>query len=157
MSSEVWLVSACLLGRRCRYDDKRVESDVVALLTKGAPRSLIPICPEVEGGLPVPRPAAMLTGGDGHDVLAGRAQLRDAEGNDLTTSFRRGADIALERAVREGATHACLKARSPSCGSGAVWRDGVLQTGDGVTAARLKGAGLVVLTDEQLGEREPLG
>lgn len=157
MSSEVWLVSACLLGRRCRYDDKLVEGGVAARLTKGAPRTLIPVCPEVEGGLPVPRPAAMLTGGDGHDVWAEKARVLDPDGNDLTTSFRRGADIALERAVQHGASHACLKARSPSCGSGMVWRDGVLKAGDGVTAARLKSAGLFVLTDEQLNEQEPLG
>ncbi|MFZ9888267.1 MAG: DUF523 domain-containing protein [Myxococcota bacterium] len=157
MPQEVWLVSACLLGRRCRYDDKQVHTDVREHLMARSARELVPVCPEVEGGLPVPRPASMLTGGDGHDVWTDRARLVDPEGNDVTRSFRVGAEVALERALQHGATHACLKARSPSCGSGMVWRDGVLQPGDGVTAARLKGAGLVVLTDEQLREGEPPG
>jgi uncharacterized protein YbbK (DUF523 family) len=69
---------------------------------------------------------------------------------DVTEAFLRGAELAADAAERHGATGACLKARSPSCGAGQTHIEGQVQAGDGVTAACLKRRGLRVLTDEML-------
>lgn len=151
MSERVWIVSACLVGERCRYDGDRANAAArskLALLDEGD--AIVPVCPEVAGGLPTPRTPAHLDGGDGNDVLAGRARVTDDEGRDVTAAYVRGAEVALEAARLHGATHACLKARSPSCGCGRIYRENGLADGDGVAAAALKRAGLTVVTDEDL-------
>ena len=111
------------------------------------------VCPEVDGGLGTPRPAAEITGGDGADVLAGRARVVTRDGRDVTEAYVAGARRALEAARAAGAETAILKARSPSCGKGAVY-DGsfsrALQSGDGVTAALLAKSGIRVVTDEEI-------
>jgi uncharacterized protein YbbK (DUF523 family) len=141
------VVSACLLGERVRYDGASKPNPKVAAALAGA--EVVPICPEVMGGLPVPRPAVCLYGGDGAAVLAGHATCRELErGIDRTEAFRRGAAAAL--AAAEGATHAILKERSPSCGCQQTWVDGAVVPGRGVAAAALMAAGLVVRSDEQL-------
>ena len=145
------LVSACLAGRACRYDGTGAyEDEVAALVAEG--RAVL-VCPEVDGGLGTPRPAAEIQGGDGSDVLAGRARVVTGEGIDVTEQYLKGAHRALDVARRAGATTAILKARSPSCGRGRVY-DGTfsrsLQAGDGVTAALLKAEGIEVLTDEEV-------
>lgn len=145
------LVSACLAGRPCRYDGSGATDDVVSRLV--AEGLAVLVCPEVDGGLGTPRPPAEIVGGDGADVLAGRAKVVTAEGIDVTEAYLKGARRAVESARRTGADSAILKARSPSCGCGEVY-DGtfsrVLQQGDGVTAAMLKGEGIGVLTDEEV-------
>jgi len=108
------------------------------------------VCPEVDGGLGTPRPPAEIVGGDGADVLAGRARVVTVQGEDVTEAYIRGAERALRVAEQRGATRAILKARSPSCGSGNIY-DGTfsktLLAGDGVTAALLKMNGIDVATD----------
>ena len=64
---KIYLASACLLGLKTRYDGRVVPSDACREAVAGAVS--IPVCPEQLGGLPTPRVAADLTGGDGHDVL----------------------------------------------------------------------------------------
>ena len=114
---------------------------------------LVPVCPEVLGGLATPRAAAELTGGDGAAVIAGGEDARvvNFAGDDVTAAYRRGADAAVEVALAVGARRAVLKARSPSCGSVAVY-DGSfsrrLVPGRGVAAAALAAAGLEVVSDE---------
>jgi uncharacterized protein YbbK (DUF523 family) len=103
--------------------------------------------------LPTPRPPAEIVGGDGHDVLAGRARVVTREGVDVTDRYVAGARLALEKALETGARKAILKSRSPSCGSGALYDGsftGTLQTGDGVTAALLKENDIEVLTEADL-------
>ena len=145
------LVSACLAGRACRYDGTGALADVVARLVSEGRAVLV--CPEDDGGLGTPRPPAEIRGGDGADVIAGRAAVVTSEGIDVTEQYLKGARRALEAARRTGATAAILKARSPSCGAGAVY-DGTfskaLQAGDGVTAALLRSEGIHVVTDEEL-------
>ena len=144
--SDACLVSACLLGIRCRYDGKdALRPDLASAL---AGRTPVPVCPEQLGGLATPRPAAQLRGGEGGDVLDGRATVRTDAGADVTDAFRRGAEEVLKIAALHGATEAFLKARSPSCGAGRVWRDGAVGDGDGVTAAALKRAGIRVTSVE---------
>lgn len=138
----VLLVSACLLGDRCTYRaDDNASPEVVAL---GARADLVPVCPEVEGGLTTPRPAAEL-GPDG--------RVRTAAGADVTDAYQRGAAIAVARARATGATGAVLKARSPSCGCHGVYdgtHQGVLVEGDGVAAAALRAAGLALWSEEDV-------
>lgn len=145
------LVSACLAGRACRFDGSASsDSEVARLMAEG--RAVL-VCPEVDGGLGTPRPPAEIVGGDGVDVLAGRARVVTEAGDDVTDAYLRGAERALEEARRVGATRAILKARSPSCGKGAVY-DGSftrsLAPGDGVTAALLRANGIDVVGDEEL-------
>ena len=137
------LVSACLLGVACNHRGE--SSPHRGVLALGTSARLIPVCPEVAGGLPTPRPAAE-RGPDG--------RVRTAAGDDVTAFFERGAAqaVALARATR--AVRAVLKARSPSCGSGQVY-DGshqrVLRAGDGVTAEALRDAGVEVVSEDGLG------
>jgi uncharacterized protein YbbK (DUF523 family) len=145
------LVSACLAGCECRFDgSSNLVGRVADLAEQG--RAVL-VCPEEDGGLPTPRPPAEIVGGDGHDVLAGRARVVTREGVDVTDRYVAGARLALEKALETGARKAILKSRSPSCGSGALY-DGsftrTLQTGDGVTAALLKENGIEVLTEADL-------
>jgi len=110
----VYLVSACLLGLKTRYDGKVILSSECAKVTEGG--ICIPVCPEQLGGLPTPRPAADLMGGDGHDVLAGCARVMTRTGQDVTVNFVLGARQVLEIARQQEITRVFLKARSPSCG-----------------------------------------
>src|SRR4051812_31342945 len=103
------LVSACLLGTRCNHEGAHSHRAAVEALS--TTHRLIPICPEVCGGLPTPRPAAELRG----------ERVINVEGADVTDAYRRGAQTAVELAAATGATRAVLKARSPSCGSAQVY------------------------------------
>lgn len=149
------LVSACLAGRACRFDGSANSDDVVGRLVASGRAVLV--CPEVDGGLGTPRPPAEIVGGDGADVLAGRARVVASSGRDVTDAYLEGARVAVAAARRTGARAAILKARSPSCGRGAIY-DGsfsrATRTGDGVTAALLAANGIEVFTEEQL-ERAP--
>jgi uncharacterized protein YbbK (DUF523 family) len=96
----------------------------------------IPVCPEQLGGLPTPRTAADLVGGDGYDVLAGRASVIDRQGCNVTSQFIQGARQCLAIVQARKITTALLKARSPSCG---------LTTTIGVTAALLTANGVKII------------
>ncbi|MFJ5718794.1 DUF523 domain-containing protein [Streptomyces sp. NPDC093149] len=139
------LVSACLHGVPCRFDGRAKTSAAVAG-SLGDRRPVV-FCPEVAAGLPTPRRPAEIVGGDGHDVLDGRARVVDDTGHDVTDQFVDGARRALEAARRAGCTEALLMARSPSCGRGSVYDGtfaGELREGDGVTAALLERHGITV-------------
>lgn len=142
------LVSACLLGCRCRYDGDGKENAQVRALA--ARHTLIPVCPEQLGGLPTPRSPSERVGEDG------RVVARD--GTDVTDAFARGAAEALRLCRLTGCEAAVLKARSPSCGSGTVYDGtftGSLTAGDGVTAALLIREGIPVVSEETLGTLFP--
>jgi uncharacterized protein YbbK (DUF523 family) len=143
------VVSACLLGVACNHEGRGSWRAMVAELAERY--RLVPVCPEVLGGLSTPRPAAEIRGGEGCDVLDGEARVVNVEGEDVTGAYLRGARAALEVARAAGATRAVLKARSPSCGSVEVY-DGTfsrrLQAGAGVTAAALRAAGIAVTSEE---------
>ncbi len=149
------LISACLLGRPVRYDGRaRHPDDPTHLLDRWRREDrLVPICPEVSGGLPVPRPPAEIVGGDGNDVLDGRAHLLTADGRDVTAPFLAGAQAALAMAQEHDVALAILKARSPSCGSHQIY-DGsfssTLRPGSGATAALLRRHDIPVFTEDQL-------
>jgi uncharacterized protein YbbK (DUF523 family) len=138
------LVSACLLGVPCNHEGRGSRSAaVVALGSSGA--RLVPVCPEVAGGLPTPRPAAELQP-DGH--------VQTADGTDVTVFYKRGAAAAVALARAVGADRAILKARSPSCGCREVYDGSFTRTrrpGVGLTASALAAAGLAVSSEEDLG------
>ena len=151
------LVSACLLGERVRYHggDAAFPSAVLDRW-KGEGR-LVPVCPEVAAGLPVPRPPAEIVGGDGHAVLTKAASVGDGTGADVTEAFLRGARVTLEAAVADGVRLAVFKDGSPSCGVTYV-HDGSFRgqrgSGQGVTTALLSRAGIRVFSEGQLGDAD---
>ncbi|MFA5107639.1 MAG: DUF523 domain-containing protein [Patescibacteria group bacterium] len=145
------LCSACLLGVQCRYDGQIKPNKQAVKLAVSEP--LIPVCPEQLGGQATPRPNAEIKGGDGNDVLAGRATVIEPDGRDITGQFVAGAHEVLKLAKLYGATEAILKSRSPSCGSGKIYDgtfSGKLTDGDGVTAALLKQSGIKILSEDEL-------
>ena len=136
------LVSHCLLGEPCRYDGaSRLDRQVLELHKAG--HTLIPVCPEVLGGLDTPRAPP-----DGRVV--------NEDGEDVTAAYRAGAEAALRIAREQGCTLAVLKARSPSCGCGEIY-DGTftrtLKGGWGVAARLLLEAGVTVMDEENLDAR----
>jgi uncharacterized protein YbbK (DUF523 family) len=131
---KIFLVSACLLGLKSRYDGKAIPSDACRKAIAG--EICIPVCPEQLGGLATPRVAAELVGGDGYDVLSGKARLITREDLDVTENFILGAQQVLEIARQQPIAQIFLKAGSPSCG---------LNPTIGVTAALLKEEGYTVV------------
>jgi uncharacterized protein YbbK (DUF523 family) len=130
------LVSACLLGLKCRYDgsEGHISEEVLKLVKEG---KAIPICPEILGGLPTPRPPAEIQFG----------KVMNVDGEDVTLNFQLGAEECAKIARLSGANEAILKDKSPSCGSTRIY-DGSftkqLIPGQGVTTALLRQEGLVV-------------
>ena len=134
------IVSACLAGMKCRYDG--TAAPCAAIVALAAAGQAIAVCPEVLGGLPVPRPPAEIVGG----------LIRTIGGQDVTGEFQAGAASALQIARENHCELAVLKARSPSCGSGRIYDGsfaGRLIAGDGVFASLLKQAGISVYTEEE--------
>ena len=137
---ETLLISACLLGAKCKYSGGSNALPPETLAALKARYHLIPVCPEVAGGLPVPREPGERQG----DRVVSRS------GRDVTEAYRLGAEAALALARRFGCRKALLKARSPSCGSGQIYDgsfSGRLIDGDGVAAALLRASDLVVLNE----------
>ena len=153
--SGLTLVSACLLGLDCRFDGQSCLDP--RLRDLGVQGRLIPFCPEVSGGLATPRLPAEIQGAhaglDGNAVVQGLTRVVCIDGSDVTAQFLAGARAALDLAQRLGIRQAILKANSPSCGSGYIHEGmfaGRLVPGDGVTAALLKQAGIMVITEGDL-------
>ena len=143
-----WLVSACLVGVRCRYDG--AHSLHRGVIERIGGDLFIAVCPERAGGLGTPRPKAALFGGDGFDVLDGKAQVIDVDGRDVSAHFVRGARSVLTSGLAAGIDGAILKEKSPSCGVRRVHRDGALRPGRGVLAAWLAREGIRILSDEEI-------
>lgn len=135
------LVSACLLGCRCRYD--AAAKPCPEVLKLAARHTLIPVCPEQLGGLPTPRIPAERRGGR---VLA-------SDGADVTDAFRRGAEEAARLYETLRCDAAVLKERSPSCGAGRIYDgtfSGKLLPGDGVTAELLRARGVKIYGETEI-------
>ncbi len=121
MGKEKVLVSACLLGKRCRYDGRDKLNP--QLLEKLKDFEVVEVCPEVEGGLPTPREPA---------TRHGDRVITNFTKRDITDFFRVGALKALSKAQKYGIKRAFLKSKSPSCGE------------EGLTAEMLQRAGVRV-------------
>ncbi|KDN99266.1 DUF523 domain-containing protein [Pseudomonas donghuensis] len=146
------LVSACLLGQPVRYDG-RASGHPDLLQQWQAEGRVVPLCPEVAGGLPTPRPPAEIPGGQGAAVLEGDGQVLTVTGEDVSAQFLAGAQLALALVRRHGIRIAVLKSGSPSCGN-ALTYDGTFSgtkvAGEGVTTALLRREGLQVFSELEL-------
>ena len=135
------LVSACLLGENCKYSGGNNACPAAQQLRERY--ELIAVCPERDGGLPTPRiPSERL----GERVV-------NKAGEDVTSQFRRGAELALETALKNSCRIALFKERSPSCGCGVIYDGsftGTLIEGDGVTAALLKQHNIMILGESRI-------
>ena len=121
--------SACLLGEECRYDGCSNKREL--------PEGCIAVCPEVMGGLPIPREPAEIAGGDGGDVLDGRARVVTKSGRDVTGEFIKGAEKAVGLLKSKGVECVYVKGKSPSCGATSIYDgsfSGRLKEGRGVFA-----------------------
>lgn len=146
------LVSACLLGQPVRYDG-RASGHPDVLRQWQAEGRVVPLCPEVAGGLPTPRSPAEIPGGQGSQVLAGDVQVLTVTGEDVTGEFLAGAQQALALVRRHGIRVAVLKAGSPSCGNRLTYDgtfSGVKVPGEGVTTALLRREGVQVFSELEL-------
>jgi uncharacterized protein YbbK (DUF523 family) len=135
------LVSACLLGRTCRYDGKSKPCDAVIALSEK--HNLIPVCPEMDGGLSCPRTPCERVG----DRVVSKT------GEDKTAEYQKGAEIALETAKKQGCKYAIMKAKSPACSSTEIYDgsfSGTLVKGHGVAADLLIKNGITVVTEDML-------
>ncbi|MBM6952195.1 DUF523 domain-containing protein [Enorma phocaeensis] len=140
-------VSACLLGEACKYNGgDNLSEELVDVLRAGC-HEVIPVCPEVAGGLPCPRPPAEIVGGE----------VRTATGESVDAAFRLGARMSLEAIDDAGGCDvAVLQPRSPSCGAGQVYDgtfSGRLVAGSGVFAALLEERGVTILSPEEARRR----
>ncbi|MDR6678838.1 DUF523 domain-containing protein [Pseudomonas oryzihabitans] len=152
------LVSRCLLGHRVRYDGG-AHGPFDLLGSWQAEGRIVPLCPEVAGGLPTPRPPAEIAGGQGGAVLDGQLPVLTDSGADVTAAFVAGAEAALELVARHGIRLAVLKARSPSCGNSENYDgsfSGTRVAGEGVTAAALKRVGVTVFNETELAAAQRL-
>lgn len=104
---------------------------------------LVPVCPEILGGLPTPRTPSERQG----------ERVVSKTGADVTAAYQKGAEEALRLARLFGCRKALLKERSPSCGRGQIYDgsfSGRLIPGDGVTARLLEQEGIAVFGESQL-------
>ena len=135
------LVSACLLGINCKYDGTSNKNEKVLKLAKDF--ILIPVCPEILGGLPTPREPAEQKG----------KKVITKSGKDVTKFFQKGAKEVLKIAKIFKIKKAILKQKSPSCGCGKIYDrtfSGRLIKGDGITTKLLKKNKIKVFTEENL-------
>ncbi len=140
---EKLLISSCLIGENVKYNGKNNAIDLTTLEKK---YTLIPFCPEVEGGLPTPRPPSEI-------VSQNPLKLLNNKGKDVTKFFITGAKKCLELAKKEGIKKALLKSNSPSCSNDKVYDgtfSGRLVKGLGVTAKLLKDEGIEVFNEEEI-------
>lgn len=144
------MISACLAGLNVRYDGWHCLQPKLAQMV--ANEEAITVCPEVLGELSIPRDPAEIVGGDGYDVLDGKAKVVTNKGKDVTAHFLKGAQLTLQKALEVGATTVILKENSPSCGSEFIYNgefNGSKRMGVGVTAALLKRNGIDVISEQQ--------
>lgn len=148
------LVSACFLGQKVRYNATSLDVGVkagkeaeVILQRWFREGRLVPLCPEMAGGLPVPRAPAEIVVREGASVV-----ITD-EGVDVTAEFSAGASHAARVCKEHNIQMAVMTENSPSCGSSAVYDgsfSGIRIPGEGVAVARLRSAGVRVFSQNEL-------
>ena len=134
-------VSACLLGKNCKYNGGNNYSKKVSDYIKG--HEAVPVCPEVLGGLSTPREPA--------EIVNGRVSHKD--GTSVDKEFRQGAETALRIVTEQQIDLVILQARSPSCGVNTIYDgsfSGKIIPGQGVFAELLKKNGIKVIDAEDL-------
>lgn len=149
------LVSSCLLGCKVRYNGSDLKTQNTAFHTLASEHTIVPFCPEVSAGLPIPRAPAEVQFGDGVNVLTGDSKILTHDHHDVTAEFIRGAELALEKCLSERIQFAVLTESSPSCGSQTIYDGtftGIKQQGVGVTTALLEQNGIKVFSQHNVDE-----
>ena len=139
------LISACLLGEKVKYDGGDNALHVSLIEAWQEEGLLVPLCPEVMGGLSIPRIPS--------EVVFGQKRVINALGEDVTEAFNKGAKEALRIAQQESVVMAILKARSPSCGKGVIYDgtfSGTKVSDSGITCKLLQEQGIAVFSEEEL-------
>ncbi|MBL4798939.1 MAG: DUF523 domain-containing protein [Oleispira sp.] len=157
------LISACFLNNLVRYDgtayDVKNKLGIEALntITRWQEQGrLVALCPEMSGGLPVPRPAAEIIQVDDlqfDSLQQESAQVKTITGVDVTHEFRAGAQVALARCQQQNIKMAVLTESSPSCGSSTIYNGQFSAkkiAGEGVTTALLRQNGIQVFSQFEL-------
>lgn len=147
------LVSSCLAGLQVRYNGTHCLNHRISKLIEEG--QAIPVCPELLGGFLTPREPAEIIGGNGEDVLDGKAKVVEKSGKDVTELYIKGAYITLKKANDVNATVVVLKEYSPSCGSSTIYNGkfmGEKVAGNGVTTALLRRNDLQVISEEQFAD-----
>lgn len=144
------LISACLAGLSVRYNGTNsLDEKIQRLMLEN---KAITVCPELMGGFSTPREPAEIVGGNGGDVLDGKATVIERTGRDVTELYLKGAYATLQKALEVDASLVVLKEYSPSCGSAMIYNgafNGTKLLGEGVTTALLRRHGIEVLSEEQ--------
>lgn len=135
------LVSACLLGIDCKYSGGNNLNEKVLEYIKDY--EVIPVCPEIMGGLSTPRPPSERIGD----------KVLNNQDTDVTNEYTKGALETLKLAKLFNVKKALLKAKSPSCGKGKIY-DGTFTStlieGNGVTVDLLESNGIEVISEQDL-------
>ncbi len=146
MQKKKILISACLLGKKCRYNGNNALIDQLLKLEV----DWIPVCPEEEGGLGTPRKPAELTD-DVKEVINNNAKVITIDGDDVTNEFIKGAEKCITLGLKSKAIAAILKSRSPSCGSDQVY-DGSFKNrlikGEGIFSHMCRQNGISVISSD---------
>jgi uncharacterized protein YbbK (DUF523 family) len=146
-SSEKLLVSACLLGSKVRYNGEGQLIDHPFLARLIAEGRVVSVCPEVDGGLPIPRPPAEI------QKSGTSVKVMMINSVDVTAQFVAGANKALQTAREQDCKFALMSARSPSCGNEQIYDgsySGRLIEGTGIAADLLQRHGIRVFNQFQL-------
>ena len=126
------LISACLLGKNCRYNGGHSKLNELNKFDV----EWIPVCPEELGGLGTPRPSAEMQE-NAETILNGKGKIITNKGKNVTSEFIQGAEKSLQLGLGAEVKIAVLKSKSPSCGIGKIY-DGsftkTLKTGNGIFA-----------------------
>jgi uncharacterized protein YbbK (DUF523 family) len=147
---ELILISACLIGINCTYDNSNNENNYILQIAKF--RQLIPVCPEQLGGLPTPREPQTIIDGNGVDVLNGRTQIKTQNKKNVTQFFLKGAKETGKIIKLFKIKNAILKEKSPSCGVTKIYNNKKLVEGLGVTSAFLKNMGIKIYSEKNIEE-----
>lgn len=142
-------VSSCLLGNKCNFDGNDLLSAFLKKLSENDQIEFVQFCPE-DFIFGTPRANLRIVGGDGNDVLDGKAVVINQNNEDVTEELIRGANQFLKQLVESEVSHAILMDGSPSCGSSVLlkedsWPRGGFKRGSGVAAALLKRNGINVI------------
>lgn len=138
------LVSACLLGESVRYDGKSKQYNIDLLIDRGI--KLISCCPEVDGGLSIPRPPS---------EIQKNGSVLNCDGEDVTIAFEKGAFTALNLVNKHAIKIAIMKSKSPSCSNKMIY-DGSFSRnpikGQGMTVRLLVEHGVKVFDETEIQE-----
>ena len=136
------LISACLVGDKTKYDGKSNYNPLIKELLEYY--ELVPFCPEVEGGLSIPRDPC---------EISKDQKVVSSKGRDVTRQFEDGAEKAYNICMYLGIRYAILKDNSPSCGSTSIY-DGSFKSrlikGEGITTKYLKEKGIRIIPDSEI-------